>query len=114
MNTIQIIHPYRQKNSNIWVFDDERHGLVAEPFVCGASESITRLVGDQSKCSIAFSGVAIPNYDLKLTRTGDGANPDKKGCHYTDGAAPLWLCPAMCHYFGNEEAPSEIYLKIEG
>jgi hypothetical protein len=34
MNSILVIHPY--KHQGVWVLDDERVGLVREPFVAGA------------------------------------------------------------------------------
>ena len=34
MNTIVAIYPY--KHEGLWVFDDDRVGLVREPFISGA------------------------------------------------------------------------------
>ena len=44
MNSINIISPYKLYGS--WVFDDERVGLVQEPFVAGADIMMERLVAD--------------------------------------------------------------------
>lgn len=38
MNTIAVIFPYRYEG--LWVFDDEKAGLVQEPFVAGADTLI--------------------------------------------------------------------------
>ncbi|MBD2197688.1 MULTISPECIES: hypothetical protein [Calothrix] len=42
MNSIMVIRPY--KYDDIWVFDDDKVGLVREPFVAGADKIIDRLV----------------------------------------------------------------------
>jgi len=44
MNAINVIAPYRYLD--MWVFDDPRVGLVAEPFVAGADTMIDRVVAD--------------------------------------------------------------------
>lgn len=44
MNAINVIAPYRYLD--MWVFDDPRAGLVAEPFVAGADTMIARVVAD--------------------------------------------------------------------
>jgi hypothetical protein len=41
MNEINVIEPYRY--SEMWVFDDPRVGLAAEPFVGGADTMIDRV-----------------------------------------------------------------------
>jgi len=41
MNTLIAIYPYKYKG--LWVFDDERAGLVKEPFVSGADIIIDRM-----------------------------------------------------------------------
>ena len=43
-NVIQVIAPYR--HGGTWVFDDDRVGLLREPFVSGAPEMIDVLVAD--------------------------------------------------------------------
>ncbi|WP_242055038.1 MULTISPECIES: hypothetical protein [Nostocales] len=44
MNSMMVIFPYRHNST--WVFDDERVGLVHEPFVSGVPEMIDILVQD--------------------------------------------------------------------
>jgi len=117
-NSIHVIHPYRHpQNPKTWVFDDERHGLVQEPFVLGASEAIDRIVskkfGDTDRVEMIFSITPIPNADCVLKRVMAGYSPDKLGCTYHDGTEELWLCPAMTHYFGTERAPEEIYITAQ-
>jgi hypothetical protein len=41
MNALIAIYPY--KFEGLWVFDDEKVGLVQEPFVSGADEIIERM-----------------------------------------------------------------------
>ena len=43
-NSIQVISPYWY--NGFWVFDDERRGLVQEPFVSGVPDMIDYLVKD--------------------------------------------------------------------
>jgi hypothetical protein len=42
MNAINVIYPY--KHDGLWVFDDERAGLIQEPFVAGADRIIEQMV----------------------------------------------------------------------
>ncbi len=51
-NAMMVIYPYREQYT--WVFDDERVGLVREPFVQGVPEMINALVAD------------IPNADSRF------------------------------------------------
>lgn len=41
MNALVAIYPY--KYEGLWVFDDQKVGLVQEPFVSGADEIIERM-----------------------------------------------------------------------
>ncbi len=41
MNSINVIAPY--KHLGMWIFDDERVGLVKEPFVAGADAMMDRI-----------------------------------------------------------------------
>jgi hypothetical protein len=45
-NQINVIAPYWLDSVATWVFDDERVGLVQEPFVSGVPEMIDDLVRD--------------------------------------------------------------------
>jgi hypothetical protein len=63
-----VIHPY--KYDEMWVFDDEKVGLIQEPFVSGADEIIERMVTQipnaESGFSLIFSGSPFPGYQLKF------------------------------------------------
>ena len=54
MNAINVISPY--KYLGMWVFDDERVGLVQEPFVAGADTMIDRVV---AKCQRRLMEVPV-------------------------------------------------------
>ncbi|MEG3976846.1 hypothetical protein QT970_19800 [Microcoleus sp. herbarium8] len=43
-NAMMVIYPYREQYT--WVFDDERVGLVREPFVQGVPQMIEALVAE--------------------------------------------------------------------
>lgn len=51
-NTLMTIAPYWSQNA--WVFDDERVGLVAEPFVEGILEMIDDMVKDMPNARQGF------------------------------------------------------------
>ena len=70
--------PYKHKG--LWVFDDERVGLVQEPFVAGADVLIDKALeakgiqdGDKG-FRLIFSAGQFPRFDFKFTwvREGDG------------------------------------------
>jgi hypothetical protein len=110
-NHINVIAPYFLHGT--WVFDDDRVGLVQEPFVSGVLERIDDLVRDIPNARLGFrllfSTAPFPGYQRKLTwvREEMGGNwyradePPSKG----------WLCPALFRYF--EQAPAELYVSAE-
>ena len=110
-NQILVIAPYWLHGT--WVFDDERVGLVQEPFVSGIPEMIDDLVREipnaRNGFRLLFSASAFPGYQRKLTwvREEMGGNWYRADDPPSEG----WLCPAMFHYFG--EAPAELYAKAE-
>lgn len=111
MNVLIAIHPY--KHEGLWVFDDEKVGLVQEPFVAGADTIIDHLVAgipDADKgFTIVFSAMPFPGYNARFSwrREEFGGNwyfsPDLN----LEG----WLCPALFKYF--EEAPRELYAQFK-
>ena len=64
MNTIIAIHPY--KHEGLWVFDDDKVGLVQEPFVAGADTIIDRMVeaipDAASGFTLVFSANPFPGH----------------------------------------------------
>ena len=129
MNVMNLISAYRTPSDrNFWCFDEPRFGLVQELFMHGASAFISGIVGDDcERAELIFSTVRFPGANCILQRVWDGTRVVEAGCEYT-ARYPLeekgdpegriveedavWLCPAMTHYFGTEQAPETIYGKI--
>jgi hypothetical protein len=113
MNAIMAIYPY--KDSGLWVFDDERAGLVKEPFISGADNLIdlaleARDIRDAERgFRLVFSSGEFPGYDymFQWVREGEGGNWYRS----KDFRAEGWLCPALFKYF--EAAPKQIFAKFE-
>jgi len=84
MNTMNVIHAYRgSDNRTLWCFDDARFGLVLEPFMHGASNFITALVGKECEgVELIFSTIKFPTANCILTRAGSGENVKESGCTY--------------------------------
>jgi len=110
-NQIQIISPYWLHGT--WVFNDDRVGLVQEPFVSGVPELIDDLVADISDARqgfrLLFSAAPFPGFQRKLTwvREEMGGNWYRADQPPSEG----WLCPALFRYF--EAAPTELFVKAE-
>ena len=111
MNAIMVIHPY--KYEGLWVFDDEKVGLVKEPFVSGADTIIDHLVADISDAdkgfNLLFSGSPFPGYQAKF----EWSDSEYGGNWYSseDFNVKGWLCPAMYKYF--KEAPKTLYVMCQ-
>ena len=110
-NALRVIAPY--KHAGTWVFDDERLGLVREPFVAGVPEMIDVLVREIPDATngfrLLFSAQAFPGHQHMLTWT----RGDDVGNFYRLDDPPMegWLCPAMFRYY--PKPPAEIFVKAE-
>ena len=110
-NSIMVLAPYRYNGT--WVFDDERVGLVREPFVAGVPEMIDALVADIPDADkgfrLTFSAKPFPDYEKKLTHT----RSDGVGNYYRLDDPPMegWICPALFKYY--DEPPAELYVKAD-
>ena len=111
-NTLLDIYPYKYKNT--WVFDDERVGLVREPFVLGVPEMLDHLVSRISNAKhgfrLIFSASPFPQYSQELCKMGEdsGGNWYKmQNYQHIEG----WFCSALYKYFTT--APDTLYLKAE-
>jgi hypothetical protein len=110
-NALFVIHPYKTEFGE-WVFDDERVGLVKEPFVAGADTMIdvaTQHFKDAKNGFILrFSLNPFPgtNLTLKWLREEFGGNWYLAETMNLEG----WLCPALFKYF--TEAPLVIYAQV--
>jgi hypothetical protein len=110
VNAINVIYPY--KYEEMWVFDDERVGLIQEPFVAGADKIIEQMVTDipnpENGFVLMFAGTPFPCYKatLEWRREEYGGN----WYHSSQLNIEGWLCPAMFKYF--EKAPKNLYVQF--
>lgn len=110
-NSIFTIQPYQY--NGFWVFDDEKKGIIKEPFVAGADQLLD-IIHNVAKASfsLAFSKSFIPkhSYILKNPQStyGNGTYYD---AYITGSKHPLmkiWLCGVLLKYF--DERPEQIYV----
>ena len=111
MNAINVIAPYM--HLGMGVFDDERVGLVQEPFVSGADTMIDRVTRDIPNADrgfkMLFSSTRFPGAQFALQwRRGEG---DGNWYYSPELDTKGWLCPALFRYF--PEAPKEIYVQVK-
>lgn len=110
-NSILVIAPYRYEGT--WVFDDDRFGLVREPFVGGVPEMIDHLVADipgaDKGFRLTFSTQPFPSFEEKLT----WVRGDSVGNYYRLDNPPMegWICPALFKYY--DQPPREIFVKAD-
>jgi len=110
-NQIQVIAPYW--HAGTWVFDDERTGLVQEPFVNGVPAMIDDLVQAiphaRRGFRLLFSADPFPGFARRLTwvREEMGGNWYRTEQPEAEG----WLCPALFRYFAS--APPTLFVKAE-
>jgi len=111
MNAINVIAPYRYLD--MWVFDDPRVGLTAEPFVGGADTMIDRVTAEIPNAEdgfvMVFSGTPFPEHQFRL----EWRREERGGNVYYAPAldAEGWLCPALLRYF--DGSPAEIYVQVK-
>ncbi len=111
MNEINVIEPYRYLE--MWVFDDPKVGLSAEPFVGGADTMIDRITAELPDADrgfiMVFSAHSFPGrqFQLQWRRREDNGN-----VYYSPELdAEGWLCPALLRYF--EAPPNEIHVQVK-
>ncbi len=111
MHALRVIHPYRCEG--MWVFDDERAGLVREPFVSGADTVIDRMVevipGAADGFTLIFSDKPFPGHQLVLEWRRE--EHDGNWYYAADLDMEGWLCPALFKYF--DAAPASIYTQFK-
>ena len=112
MNQVLEIYPYSY-GDGIWLFDDQDKQLIAEPFVNGSSEIISRLVKDipnaEKGFKLSFSLTPFSGFQAILIwmRAENDGNWYWWATQNMDG----WLCPALYKYF--DKAPLYLYVKAE-
>jgi hypothetical protein len=115
-----VIYPYL--NEPFWVFDDERTGLKAEPFVSGASEAISALVEAKgisnaaSGFSLTFGDEPFDGFDAELSwvRADDATNAMSGNWYRGEIGGQVmegWLCPALLLYCSS--APGRLFIKAD-
>lgn len=86
-NAVMVISPYWYNGT--WVFDDERTGLVREPFLAGVPEMIDVLVEDipdaKDGFRLTFSANPFPDFDKKLV----WLRGDMQGNYYKFDDSPM-------------------------
>jgi hypothetical protein len=110
-----VLKPYKWEG--MWVFDDDRTGLVREPFVAGVPEILEALLkqqgiplGEAEKgFRLIFSGTAFPGHQLSAKRIKE----EMDGNWYEESVSKArgWLCPALFRYFAT--APDNLYVRVE-
>jgi hypothetical protein len=111
MNSLKVIYPY--KHQEMWVFDDEKVGLIQEPFIGGSDEIISQMVVNIQNASsgfiLIFSDNPFPGYQFHL----EWRREQYRGHWYycTKLGIEGWLCPAMFHYF--DRVPEEIFILLK-
>jgi hypothetical protein len=114
-NSIMVLKPY--KREGMWVFDDDKTGLVREPFVAGVPEILEALLVKQGipleeaerGFRLIFSAIPFPGHHLSAKRI----EQEGGGMWYEEsvGRARGWLCPALFRYFAT--APDNLYVRVE-
>ncbi len=114
-NSIMVLKPYKWEG--MWVFDDEKTGLVREPFVAGVPEILGALLEHQGipvkdakqGFRLIFSAIPFPGHQLSARRLGDegGGNWYEESVTKARG----WLCPALFRYF--DIAPDKLHVRVE-
>lgn len=111
MNALVAIYPY--KFEGLWVFDDQKVGLVQEPFISGADIIIDRMTthipGAERGFRLLFSAKPFPGFTAEF----EWRREDASGSWYYSRELNQegWLCPALFRYFYS--APAKIYAKFE-
>jgi hypothetical protein len=114
------LYPYLLGST--WVFDDERTGLKAEPFVSGSSEALWALVNAKGIAnaaqgfSLTFSDEPFRGFDVQLDWIrADSATAAMPGNWYRGeiGGTVLegWLCPALLLFF--PVAPQQLFVRAD-
>lgn len=107
MNALTVIAPY--KALGMWVFDDERAGLVQEPFVGGADTILDRLTAPIPNAESGFRLVFAPEPFPGAEHRFEWVRPELSGNVYrSESGEEGWLCPALLRYF--DAPPKELWI----
>jgi len=98
--------------NGIWAFDDERFGIVEQPFVFGADlileKMATQVEGIGDRLNLVFSSIPFPGSEFCLGFVRE----ETEGFVYRWEEKNLqgWLSPSLRNYF--PEPPPNIYLQL--
>lgn len=110
--TVYTIIPYKLNVQ--WMFDDERFGLVGEPFAFGSDRLMSRFsfvhADGADRFRLTMSSPPLPvNHEELTFQKGNY----ELGCIYeTLQRFGCWLCPALKFYYP-ENPPKKIYMAAE-
>lgn len=110
-NQINVIYPYRTEGGS-WVYDDLDIPVVAEAFVCGSSELIDMVVGEECNNFTAYiSEQPIPEATCILDNIDEEKNDGMQGWYRMRGTThENWFCSHLNDYVS--PYASTIYVKI--
>jgi hypothetical protein len=109
-NDVYVIRPY--KSGDVWVFDDPRFGLKAEPFVGDTNVVIDAMLAKKGitgdRFSLMFSRYRLPDYDACFILK----EVMETSAWYWDEhlGIPFWLCPCLNNYF--DQIPERIFIRV--
>ena len=101
-----------RRQDGLWVFDDERFGIVEQPFVFGADLILEKMAGESGcageRLNAVFAAFPFPGSEHRLTFVRE----ETEGFMYRWEEQKLqgWLSPSLQNYF--PEPPSEIFLQL--
>ena len=112
-NSIMVVKPYKWEG--MWVFDDEKTGLVREPFVAGVPEILEALLEQQGipveeaekGFRLIFSAIPFPGHQLSARRVGKreaATGMRNRSARLGVGCAPL------C--FGTSTRPRTTFMSV--
>jgi hypothetical protein len=117
-NVLKVINPYQW--NGLWVFDDEKTGLVREALIAGIDTMLDKLTSGYENAAdwvmVLFSDVPFPGHQIELKWLRHGQENDKEtntGDWYYCPQLHLegWLCPALLLYF--QTPPASIYAMVK-
>lgn len=120
-NSILVIQP--RFKGGLWVFDDQRTGLVDEPFIAGADDFIEYMLSKlgylpsaRAGFTAVFSTLPFPGYQACLVfqsfkNMGSVylVENDNK-FRNKSGNGEVWLCPALNLYF--RQSPQNLFIQF--
>lgn len=120
-NSILLINPFNKHG--MWVFNDNRTGLIEEPFIAGAElfiefllQKLGFLESAKTGFNALFATLPFPEHDARIDfiefkDMGSVYTTNLQGFKNRAGENKLWLCPALNLYFKN--SPQNLFVKFK-